>query len=288
MSPTTLTKVTLADVMATVLPESAPTSKTDVGARVHAKSHFAMGEHEARRCYGADWNTCLVSGTVLEVYVDRSGKRANVFLDVIWEFVGGNKERRVNVRSVTFGDAPGATPTPIATNPHPPPGAGAATSGAAGPLADDDAEHRQAYDIAYSNDDQENEPTGGNPGPPLSSRTAFVAHGVPWVEKEVLHCVGNPIPRRCWDLRLPGGESIVEGGEAGSLSRPRRCIDYLMAVWPMQHISQVTTDTSKALVGAGKPSLSPGELMKWVGVLILGTSRVEPGTPSETGPTFGL
>lgn len=100
--------------MATVSPASEQSSKADVGARVHAKAHFAVGDRPARQSYWSRWNTALVFGTVLEVHVDDSGKHRNLFLDVMWDTLYEPKPRRVNDRRVHFGNAVEETATPIA------------------------------------------------------------------------------------------------------------------------------------------------------------------------------
>ena len=88
----------------------APTSypKRCVGGRVHAKAHFTMSEADAKRNFGNAWNTRLVSGTILSVEEDTTGKRSTTSLVVQWDLPGGQKARRVNVRSVSAGDVPDA------------------------------------------------------------------------------------------------------------------------------------------------------------------------------------
>jgi hypothetical protein len=66
----------------------APDAKTNVEARVHVKSYFAMGEIEATRTYSAFLKKHLVSGTVLQAETDHFGKpnkQTNVFLNLQWD-----------------------------------------------------------------------------------------------------------------------------------------------------------------------------------------------------------
>ena len=74
--------------------------------RVALKAHLAVGDTQAKRQYGSGWNTQAVSGTVMEVHVDRSVQRANVFLDVLWDSLEGKNLRKVSVRSCLLYTSP--------------------------------------------------------------------------------------------------------------------------------------------------------------------------------------
>jgi hypothetical protein len=78
-----------------------------VGARVHAKALQVSSEAECRRRYGSLQSTKLVSGTVVDVEISKTGQRANVFItadsNIDPSFV---KRQRLNVRSVYTGEAP--------------------------------------------------------------------------------------------------------------------------------------------------------------------------------------
>jgi hypothetical protein len=73
-----------------------------------------------------------------------------------------------------------------------------------------------------------------------------------------------------WEMRTVGGESIVEGGDSGTLAPRRRPFDHFMAAFPQSHTVHMVRLTSKELQEKGKRGISPGELLKFVGVLILG------------------
>jgi hypothetical protein len=125
--------------------------KRVIGARVHAKAHFAMSMMDAKRTFGSAWNTYLVSGAVLSVVERASGKRVSVHVDVMWDLPAGPKARVVNVRSVTAGNAPGAV--------EPEAGASAPAAGQfVGADPEQDSERRQPAPPAYSE--------AGSPAPP--------------------------------------------------------------------------------------------------------------------------
>jgi hypothetical protein len=166
-------------------------AKRRVGARVNAKAHFAMSASDAKRTYGSAWNSRLASGTVESVHEDDSGKRVSVFVTVMWDLPAGRKLRRVNVRSIAAGEAPG----PIGAAAHQsPPAAGLAGDAD----ADEDGGRRHQAFAAYS--------VSGSPAPPdradnLVDAATSMAHGVLWEEEDVLQPVGRDARAdcgRCW------------------------------------------------------------------------------------------
>jgi hypothetical protein len=156
------------------------------GARVNAKAHFVMSASDAKRTYGSAWNSRLASGTVESVLEDDSGERVSVTVTVMRDLPAGRKLRRVNVRSIAAGEAPG-TIGAAAHQPLPPAGhAGDAD-------AEQDGGRRQRAFAAYS--------VSGSPAPPdradnLVDAATSMAHGVLWEEEDVLQPVGGDVPRR--------------------------------------------------------------------------------------------
>jgi hypothetical protein len=149
-------------------PSSDP--KRCVGARVHTRAHFSMSETDAKRTFGRAWNTRLVSGTVLSMVEDGSGKRISVSVDAMWDLPAGPKARTVNVRSITAGNAHGAAgnatevPTPAA-------GKALVTD------AEQDGVHRDQQLSAYS---EGRLPSPPDPGDSLETVTEWTAHGILW------------------------------------------------------------------------------------------------------------
>jgi hypothetical protein len=133
---------------------------------------------------------------------------------------------------------------------------------------DQDGGNRQLPQAAYSSTPPAPTPTLDAP---LENLMSWNAHGVEWKQRDVLQPVGGTAVRRMWEMRTVEGESIVEGGDSGTLVPRRRPFDYFMAAFPQSHILHMVRLTSKALQEKGKRGISPGELLKFFGVLILGT-----------------
>jgi hypothetical protein len=135
-----------------------------------------MSESESIRMFGSAWNTRQVSGTVLSIEEEATSKRSISSVVVQWDLPGGKKMPRVNLRSVSAGDAPGTEL--LASQRQTAPG-GSAT------VADvqQDDNYRYQDPGAYSE--------FVLPAPPnevtcLADATIWTAHGVLWEEKNVL------------------------------------------------------------------------------------------------------
>jgi Transposase IS4 len=234
-----------------------------------------MSETDAKRTFGRAWKTRLVSGTVLSMVEDGSGKRRiSVSVDVMWDLPAGPKARTFNVRSVTAGNAPGAAghatevPTP-------------ASGQAVVSDAEQDGVHRDQQLSAYS---EGGLPSPPDPGDSLATVTERTAHGTLWKEEDVLETVGGAVPRRPWSMRTLSGEAIVEGGDSGSFDSPRRPCDYFMAVFSTDKLVRMVRLTNEKLNLKKHPCKNTAELLKFIAVLILGT-RYEFGSRADLWKT---
>ena len=72
------------------------------------------------------------------------------------------------------------------------------------------------------------------------------------------------------EMRVIGGQYIVEGDNFRT-SATRSPIDYFMAALPHEHLLNMVKWTSEELQEKGKRGVSIGELLKFIGVLVLGT-----------------
>jgi len=117
-----------------------------------------------------------------------------------------------------------------------------------------------------------------------STTSGTLAHGFEWQDKAVPQPIGGPVPRRPWSVHTQGGGIISEGGDYVGFGRTRAPLDYFLAVFPQVQLSLMTSLTSAKLVGRGLPSTSPGEILKFFGVLILAT-RFEFGSPADLWAT---
>ena len=107
-----------------------------------------------------------------------------------------------------------------------------------------------------------------------------VVHGFEWHDADVLQPIGGPVARRAWSVRTLGDEIIAEGGDAVGFGRSRTPLDYFFAVFPQDQLARMVRLTSAKLVQAGVLPTSPGELVKFFGVLLLST-RFEFGSRAE-------
>ena len=73
-----------------------------------------------------------------------------------------------------------------------------------------------------------------------------------------------------WEMWGIGGQSIVEGSDSGT-SATRRPLDYFMDALPHGHFVKMVQWTSAVLPDKRKRGVSTGELLKFLGILILGT-----------------
>jgi hypothetical protein len=131
--------------------------------------------------FGSAWNTRQVSGTVLSIEEEGTSKRSISSVVVQWDLPGGQKTRRVNLRSVSAVDAPGTEL--LASQRQTAPG-GSAT------VADvqQDDNYRYQGPGAYSEFVLEAPP---NEAACLADATTWTAHVVLWEEKNVLEPVGG-------------------------------------------------------------------------------------------------
>jgi hypothetical protein len=211
--------------------------KRRVGARVHARAHFKMSLADAKRKFGSYWNRQLVSGTVISVDKDTSGKRSSFFLNVKWELPGEERMKRVNVRSVLSGEAPfAAEGISSAPNGSQPSDYVARVEGEEGCQHVDNVLHScedaspcrfglgvgtvpvagAVQVVARTIQNERN----------LQDETYFNAHGITWHQIEVIEPVGGAVPYRPWNMATAAGETIIEGGGSGPATPPRRPFDY--------------------------------------------------------------
>jgi hypothetical protein len=74
-----------------------------------------------------------------------------------------------------------------------------------------------------------------------------------------------------WTLQTAAGDMIIERGDAGSAISPRRPCFYFMATFPPDQLAHTIETTNVRLETIKQPQLTTGELLKFFGVLILGT-----------------
>jgi Transposase IS4 len=100
-----------------------------------------------------------------------------------------------------------------------------------------------------------------------------------------------------WTLQTAVWDTILEGGDSGSAIPPRRPYDNFMAVLPPYQLVRIVELTNNKLAANKMPQLTTGELLKFLGVLILGTRyefghradlwRTDAGSCILQAPAFG-
>jgi Transposase IS4 len=228
------------------------------GARVHAKAMHVTSIAECARRYGSQSRTKMVSGTVADVRIENTSKRANCFLTVNWE-LGGSfiKTVELNVRSVYDGEPPLSIP---AACDFPP--AGGATVTAA--IAEEDEGRRRAAITPYSGS-QEIVP------PPLTpsgqAGGVVVSHGKEWREGNVVLPINGIVLPRPWSIRTMAGDVLFSDSDFGG----RSPIDYFLLIMPPKQLRAMTSLTSAQLRKHNDRETSQGEIMRFIGVMILAT-----------------
>jgi Transposase IS4 len=111
-----------------------------------------------------------------------------------------------------------------------------------------------------------------------------MAHGTLWGKKEVLESVVGTFSSRTWSIGTISVETIVEGDDSGSFDPPRRLYDYFMAVFLPDHLLRMVRLTNERLITKKRPCMTAAELLKFIGVLILGT-RFEFGSRADLWKT---
>jgi Transposase IS4 len=101
---------------------------------------------------------------------------------------------------------------------------------------------------------------------------------------DVLDPVAGAVSRRPWSIRTVSGETIVEGGDSGSFDLSRKLYDYFMAVFAPELLLRMVRLTNEKLITKKKASMTTGELLKFIGVLILG-ARFEFGSRADLWKT---
>eukprot|EP00170_Pyropia_yezoensis_P004689 contig_19035_g4703 len=80
------------------------------------------------------------------------------------------------------------------------------------------------------------------------------------------------------------GAVIMEGGDSVGVGRSRTAYDYFLSMFPMDQLTRMVRLTSTNLQGRGLPATTAGEMLKFIGVLILAT-RYEFGARAELWAT---
>ena len=96
----------------------------------------------------------------------------------------------------------------------------------------------------------------------------MTCHGIDWhFDPNTDLPINRAFVRKTWKLTDQyTGEEYTPGCDVSAEVGP---LQFFMAVFPKKQLAMMVEETSSRLTKAGKPKLSKGELLKWLGIMIL-------------------
>jgi hypothetical protein len=257
-------------------------SRRVVGSTVHAKALHVTNKAECSRRYGAGKTTKLLLGTVVQAREEQKAgnSRMTWMITADYDLGGGDLKRaELNIRSVKEGKIPSEFPVaPIAPPALPiaPPAPPIPTPNAPRPIEPAQGEQHDNLTTQINNVEeliQELEellPPPPPPPPPPAHQPTTIAHQTAWYE-DLQACqmsMGGNVAFRDWSIRTVVGHSLGPGSDPGNtFSR----LDYFLLMFPPDQLLTIVTLTSENLLLKTKAATTPGEVLKFFGVLILVT-----------------
>ena len=115
---------------------------------------------------------------------------------------------------------------------------------------------------------------------PVCGTQAQEAHGRVWTidDRAITVDVNGPIPYRQWYIIDSMGERIMQS-DSSKVKKMSR-LDLFILKYPPKHLLKIIRMTSRNLIKLGKPEITKGGLIKFFGIIILGT-RFEFGSRSD-------
>jgi hypothetical protein len=262
-----------------------------VGGRVQAKAVHVTNLAECARRFGSNAKTAVVFGTVVEVLVNQTatGRSQRV---VVADYDFGNnvvKRKAINIRSLK-----NAPPDPLLPPPAAPPAENqdisqeteptdaTAPPELRGTITERTEEPGGAATAAVGGAAQAQDDWWGDSTDSDVNEEAANCHGVAWYKDnaKTLVDINGPYQQREWSLRTPvEGVSIVPGCD---IQRRHSRLEYFLMMFPPAQFNLMHRLTNEQLEKLGVlhnvhyKAMSKGELLKFVGVLIL-TTRFEFG-----------
>jgi hypothetical protein len=259
-----------------------------VGSKVHAKALHVTNNAECSRRYGAGKTNKRVEGTVVEAKeVQKAGNsRMSWFITADYDLGGGDMKRAVlNTRSVKSGKIPSVIPVVLPVPPalpipapDPPIPVEIALTPANVPAQVDPfiiagAEINAVEGLIQELEEELQLPVPMPPPPlplPPGRQPTTIAHETAWYEdpEACLMSMNGNVAFREWTIRTVIGHSLGPGSDSRkSMSR----LEYFLLMFPPDQLSTMVTLTSENLLSKTKAATTPGEVLKFFGVLILVT-----------------
>jgi hypothetical protein len=254
-----------------------------IGSRVNAKAIHVTNNAECSRRYGAAKLTKRLDGTVLqaEEVLMPPNRRASWFITANYDLgAGAMKTKRLNIRSVKNGEIPAvalpAPPTlPIA--PLPPPIVPIIALDPLGPPIEptqgDPPSENDPEELNLPQNVTQNVPQNLPPpipplSPPPAPEPTTIAHETEWwSDNDATHLpMGGAVHQREWHIRTRVGDALGPGSDCRKDYSP---LDYFLLMFPPDQLSIMVTLKNKRLISADKPAITTGEMLKFLGVLVV-------------------
>jgi Transposase IS4 len=249
-------------------------SRRVVGGTVWAKSTSVS--RDCKRIYGVECDKTYLCGVVIEVLTHKpdGARRATTLIKAKYKVGDGEKIQIINLAQLKK------------ENPNPPT--------AAAPVGDvtPASSHENSEQSSTTNDDT-HPPTTSSPTPTTTTnvppatvqttatsntnstggsseatRTPTVScHGTNWFEGGTDLPTNGPFTHKTWKLTCQ-----YNSREYTPLCDEKKdipALDYFLSVFPAKQLNLMVEQTSKKLTKEGKPKLTKGECLKWLGVLLL-------------------
>ena len=232
--------------------------RLQVGNRVHTRAKLLKSDSKCRRLYGALWKTKLVKGSVLKVSKTLSKNRRATFVQAKWELSDGTNVVTLHLCSVRSAEAPDKQilqDMPTHSN--------GANMMVESPSSEDNHEITASEGALVLSTSSRVSDTA----PPNGSTVA--THGRNWKREEVPLQINGHVTVRPWKVIGPIGE-IISYGQSPSQMKP---FDLFMCMFPDCQLSKIIEYTNRKLIDCDLPVTTRGEVLKYIGFLILMTRR---------------
>ena len=265
----------------------APDSRRVVGGFVWAKSTTVS--NDSRRIYGVEADKQYLRGTVLEVLTHRpeGARRATTLIKA--KFIIGNDIEKVKVINLAQlkKENPSASVPPAVATTAPAVATTAAATAATSTGGSPQNLEQSSTTTSVSTPTTDTTTTAGTAVAPGTSQTAgsgdastavnstassvrlpvVECHGNKWFEGNTELPTNGNFVHKTWKLTCQySGTDVTPGCDLAKQFSP---LDFFMAVFPKKQLSMMVEETSAKLQKEGKPRLTKGELLKWIGVLVL-------------------
>ena len=238
-----------------------------VGGACWAKSTSVS--NDSRRIYGVEAPKIWLKGTVLEVLSIRAegAQRASTWIRA--RYTVGTTEK---IKDLSLAQLKKENPEAEEAAPRaPPPAAPPAAQVAAAPTSLQNSEQSSAE----NGTSPPTAPAATVPGTGQTETTAgssvrvpiTIAHNREWFEGDTELPTNGPFTYKTWKFTCQyTGQEFTPGCDPG---KETKAFDFFMTVFPASQLRLMVDETSTKLAASGQPKTTKGEILKWLGILLL-------------------